>query len=360
MFSKTALATLLLLASSAVSAPVERRTPVQIVTEWVSKTVYVNEYNEPLATTIHETASVARAAPTYVPEPAPAPAPEPVAVVELAPPAPPAPAEEERAPVQEEAPAAPAPAPEVKKGTSYGGSKRGIAYNTGDKASLKFNSGKISWAYNWGAKQGHDDLPGNIQEYVPMCWGTPKTASDCENISPDAKHILAFNEPDHPDQAAMSVGQAISDYKRYMNPKAANGARLGSPAVTSDVAPGKGLNWLKPFLEGCSQQGCKIDFIAAHWYSGRSEPDAFISHIKETKKVAAAAGYDVPIWVTEFGVHADEGQQAEFLREVVPWLDSTDYVERYSYFSALTGSSGEMRMVTGDALNRIGETYVSL
>jgi len=47
-------------------------------------------------------------------------------------------------------------------------------------------------------------------------------------------------------------------------------------------------------------------------------------------------------------------EEIAFLEEVLPWLDSQDYVHRYAYFMASEGS-----LISGRVLSRIGETFAS-
>lgn len=87
----------------------------------------------------------------------------------------------------------PAPAP-VRRDAS---TKRGLAYNSDQSSAAKlFTSKQISWGYNWGSTRESDDLPSNVEEYVPMCWGDTKVAN-CESglassVASGAQHILGF------------------------------------------------------------------------------------------------------------------------------------------------------------------------
>jgi hypothetical protein len=54
-----------------------------------------------------------------------------------------------------------------------------------------------------------------------------------------------------------------------------------------------------------------------------------------------------------FELFAEE-EEIAFLEEVLPWLDSQDYVHRYAYFMASEGS-----LISGRVLSRVGETFAS-
>ena len=51
---------------------------------------------------------------------------------------------------------------------------------------------------------------------------------------------------------------------------------------------------------------------------------------------------------------SSEEEEITFLEEVLPWLDSQDYVHRYAYFMASEGS-----LISGRVLSRDGETFAS-
>jgi len=238
------------------------------------------------------------------------------------------------------------------------GSKRGMAFNDAGLLS-GFTSSAISWAYNWGSsctglKSGWT--------YVPMIWGTAPVHSAswstdaAKAIKSGSTHLLGFNEPDMPSQANIpDPSDAVTAWGTYMEPFAGQ-AKLGSPAVSNSNIPGQGLDWMSKFLTACSH--CTIDFIVIHWYqpgSGDGVVEAFKQHV--TDAISAANGK--PVWITEFGITGvSVDQQASFIKEVVPWLDSQAGVERYSYFGALPAPSDYL--VTGSgSLTSAGQAYNS-
>jgi len=128
-------------------------------------------------------------------------------------------------------------------------------------------------------------------------------------------------------------------------------ARLGAPAVSAGP---QGLPWLRDFLNACRPRQCKIDFVPVHWYGDCSNPDWFKNHINE----AHGAGENRMVWVTEFGCKGNsEDQIVNFFRNVLPWLDGQDFIERYSYFMA---RPGEMLNSDGNSLNGVGWAYATI
>jgi len=81
-----------------------------------------------------------------------------------------------------------------------------------------------------------------------------------------------------------------------------------------------------------NRTGCTFDFVAVNWYSNiYARASYFEFFINQTREVVG----DLPIWVTKFGITDDDPytdqQLQEFLGQVMPWMDQTDYVDRYAY-----------------------------
>ena len=79
----------------------------------------------------------------------------------------------------------------------------------------------------------------------------------------------------------------------------------------------------------------------------------FKSHIQD-----AYAQSGKNLWLNEFGASGTDAEVETFFQTVLPWLDSLDYVERYSYFMAAPGS-GMLLNAAGTGLSAIGQSYVS-
>ena len=296
-----------------------------------------------------------------VPSPAPAPAPTP---------APPPHETVPEKPKQDDSPA-PSPKPKQQKQedtnvhVDSGGGKRGLAYNSSSPSLDAFNSfGPVTWAYNWNSNPS----PGAGQNlYVPTLFSdapdhTGSWESDVKSATSGSgtSYLMAFNEPDQPaPQANMPVGKAVAAFRQYMSPKASDNVKLGSPSVSNGVgispATGQplGLDWLKPFLEQCSD--CPISFINVHWYGCtdgcpvENDVQAFKTQMQDSIKVAG----DRPIWITEFQhLGAD---QDKFMDAVLPWLDSQEKVEKYAYFMDVDGI-----LAQGNGVSALGQKYGSL
>jgi hypothetical protein len=148
-------------------------------------------------------------------------------------------------------------------------------------------------------------------------------------------------------------GATAAAHRQWIQPvaDAHPNVKIGAPAVTNGVqAPNgspMGIPYLQAFLGACSD--CKIDFVVAHWYDDAAHVDYFKQHLTDIHN--ASGGKNV--WLTEFGA---TGDAESFLREVLPWMDSQDWITHYAYQWAAPGI-----MVTPDssALTSLGATFAS-
>lgn len=147
----------------------------------------------------------------------------------------------------------------------------------------------------------------------------------------------------------MPVQQAVDSHRKYIQPLKEQGVKIGSPAVTNGNEDNKGINYLVDFLAKCTD--CDIDFVCAHWqWNGADAPvQTFIDHItsmhERTKK---------PVWVTEFQAPQTNANPVEWMKEAAAWMDKTDFVQRYAYYSV------DAKLTNGDALNDLGAAYAGL
>ncbi|OCK85176.1 glycoside hydrolase family 128 protein [Lepidopterella palustris CBS 459.81] len=230
--------------------------------------------------------------------------------------------------------------------------KRGVAYNDASLTSCFEGNSKITWGYNWG--QTSAGLPSAF-EYVPMLWGMGDIfisgweANWKAALTAGSTAFLCFNEPDLSTQSNLSPTAAAAGYLTHMQPikVAQSSVRLGSPAVTNG-ANGMGIDWLVAFQSACT--GCDIDFVAVHWYESATNIQYFKDHITE-----AHTRTGKPVWVTEFGASGSDAEISAFLEDVLPWMDSQGFVERYSYFMVSNGL-----LVSGGSPSSYGNTYATV
>ena len=242
----------------------------------------------------------------------------------------------------------------TKKGASFNTNNTNGAWNS-DIVELK-----AFWYYTWGTPIPSDS-PVNA-EFVPMFWGSANVTD--ANIAAvtqlgqqgKVKYVLGFNEPDRPDQANMTVSQALALWPKLES----IGLPLGSPATSWPT-----LQWNYDFLDSAKAEGLRVDFICVHMYVG-TDDGSFVQTLQ-----ALYTKYHLPIWVTEFAT-ADynattpssnmytPAETLAFMQRLLPQLDSLSYVQRYAWFSGDPNSSAlwtSALVSTNGSLTTLGSWY---
>jgi len=218
-------------------------------------------------------------------------------------------------------------------------SKKGACFTTKkDTWSSRVSALNVSWHYSWGVDANIAE-PDSVR-FVPMIWGKWSLDKSLQKVDSLAKigkvnYLLGFNEPDGIEQANLTVEESLSYWPKLMNLN----IPLGSPAcVHADN------DWMKGFMAKVEEKGYRVDFICVHWYGG-ANAQSLTDHLKSIHEL-----YNRPIWLTEFAP-ADWGASSPatskvtkakalaFMQEILPALEKTDYVKRYSWFSADTESA---------------------
>ncbi|KAJ8514695.1 hypothetical protein ONZ45_g7804 [Pleurotus djamor] len=235
--------------------------------------------------------------------------------------------------------------------------KRGLAFadfsSPNDIIRANQSASVVSWQYDWSSSPTSSAVANSHIEYVPMQWGSSGIANLAGLVrASGAKTVLGFNEPDFSTQSNLSPAQAAQLWKQYIQPlKSSLGVKLVSPGVSSAPA---GIPWLQSFISACS--GCTIDAIAVHWYGSGSQ--WFIQYLNTVHSTFPSA----KIWVTEFAeTSTDVNAVSSFMKDAIAFLDSTSWIERYSWFAYMRPQSGvAYNLLDGSGnLNSIGKTYVT-
>ena len=210
----------------------------------------------------------------------------------------------------------------------------------------------VGWFYNWNIN-GNSSLD---LEYVPIRQNRSWPGLNQDWKKKGATHLLGFNEPDRPDQAKMTVDEAIQTWPALL----ATGLRLGAPA-TSDG----GLKWLYEFVDKADAKGLRVDFVPVHYYRAIQDPgdakgaaDQFYQFLKGVHDRVKR-----PLWVTEWNNGANwtkapkptPKQQKDAIGKMVEMLDKTPFVERYAIYNWVE----EVRFVQkkDGTLTPAGEVY---
>lgn len=174
-----------------------------------------------------------------------------------------------------------------------GSPKRGLVYipnaTTPEDDAIWVQPGaELTWYYTY------NDRPNpqyNSHEFVPMMWGmgsNPVEASFHDSVvrllddGQDVSHVLAFNEPDLPNEWGGSnilPARAAQGYVANFVPLQRLGLKIGMPAVSG---AGWGITWLREFVGNCTEllQGasCPYDFVPVHWYDNYG---GLVAHVEE-------------------------------------------------------------------------------
>lgn len=194
----------------------------------------------------------------------------------------------------------------------------------------------VSWWYNWGpAAKKVDDLD---LEFVPMKTGRYWPSLD--KLAPDAKHVLMYNEPNHPEQARMGPGgtagiltptAAAAEWPAFDAYLAKNpGVRLGSPCPAADGHKSNpyadAFKWMDDYVAALPPGAWdRVQFTTMHFY-GNNLADLRRSVDRMWTK------YGKPIWITEFAAVGNPAQNQALMRGALPWLDADPRVERYAWY----------------------------
>ncbi|MDB4500934.1 glycosyl hydrolase [Akkermansiaceae bacterium] len=206
------------------------------------------------------------------------------------------------------------------------------------------------WNYEW-------EPTGNSRtnhEFVPMIRGRAQNKEfrwEEVRVRGGQTHFLGFNEPESSNQGDLTVDEAIALWPKAQQ----NGLRLGSPGRTDG---NNGNNWLRSFMAKVEDKGYRVDYICLHNYNKKTAASL------KTWLDAEFAKYGKPIWLTEFQRHNNDNpsnaDHEAYLAEVIPMLESLDYLERYSYFDFNVGgvtSATATLFDNGPVLNAKGDAY---
>ncbi|GAB2541152.1 glycosyl hydrolase [Rufibacter soli] len=176
------------------------------------------------------------------------------------------------------------------------------------------------------------------------------------NSKKNVNHLLGNNEPDRPDQANMTVDQALAQWPDMMK----SGLRLGSPAP-SDPFNG----WLPPFLKKAEELNYRVDFVAIHCYWGGMTPRQWYDRLLSVYNTMGKR----PLWITEWNNGANwttetwpADQKSQFekqlndLKGILQVLDTASFVERYALYDWV---QDKRALVLGDTLTPAGKYYAA-
>lgn len=218
-------------------------------------------------------------------------------------------------------------------------------------------------------------------EFVPIASLSQLASASSKLELVNSRHLLGMNEPS--DKKNESAALAASRWKQYeaLAATASPPLLLGTPAP-GGLNLGRGQRWLNDFFGNCT--GCRVDFVAVHWYECDGSTDLTAEKSAESMMKFLAevwASFSKPIWLTEF--NCGDGDPADnpyanqtkenhlrFMKAALPKLEAAEHVARYSWFRiqmwqrntpAHPGHNPGCSLTTtdGGALSELGEYYNS-
>ncbi|MFG2793792.1 glycoside hydrolase family protein [Streptomyces sp. NPDC048419] len=237
--------------------------------------------------------------------------------------------------------------------------KKGISAWKFDGVTKALADSKSGWFYTWSSDKGGIKPPRGV-EFVPMIHDAGSvTKKELGRAKRQGKSLLGFNEPDRPDQAHMTVNQALDLWPRLQS----TGLRLGAPAVATggDVAGG----WLDRFMKGAKARHYRVDFIPLHWYGADFNSPRATEQLRRYLQ-AVHKRYKKPIWLTEYALidfssgtprYPTKAQQAAFVKKSTAMLQHLSYVRRYAWFTLSTNRGDGTGLYQGAHANRVGAAY---
>ncbi|XP_052785112.1 uncharacterized protein LOC128220664 [Mya arenaria] len=212
----------------------------------------------------------------------------------------------------------------------------------------------ISWWYDWSNNLDRyehartlNNCPPNTDMapmHVPMIKKMWKNGTH-PTLTPGARYVLGYNEPNKADQADMTPKQA-ADFWPEVERLAA-----GLPLI-SPVTAGQNFPWLDEFFRLC--HNCRVDYIGAHLY--RCNADEIMTFVQKLHQ-----RYHKKVWLTEFACpHTeDENVQLHLMQTLLPRLEAANYIYRYAWFSARPHGTGMVK-TSASLLDRNSSTLTKI
>lgn len=210
----------------------------------------------------------------------------------------------------------------------------------------------VSWFYDWniGANSTLD------REYVAIRQNRSWPGLDQNWKKKGINHLLGYNEPDRPDQANMTVADAIQGWPGLL----ATGLRVGAPAVSDG-----GLNWLYEFMDKADAASLRVDFVPVHYYRATADPGDAKGAAEQFYRFLKGVHDRVkrPLWITEWNNGANwtnapdpnEREQKAAIEEMIKMLDKIPFVERYAPYNWV--EDGRQLVKKDKSLTPAGQMY---
>ncbi len=202
---------------------------------------------------------------------------------------------------------------------------------------------RASWYLNWGVFP--DPTCIGAEHFVPRIFG----AGDMQFLAQAVANaqasgwLIGFSEPNLPWQGNLSPTQGAILWKQIEQAALPAGIKLVSPSP-NQYPPGQadpyGHQWLWAMVQAYQAQngGQNPHFDAMGWNIYSQNPGDIQNYLTARHNEALARGYDVPIWVLEYGgecwksASGNTGNQA-IVTTSTAWFEATPWIGRYAWFA---------------------------
>ncbi|MDR2702055.1 MAG: hypothetical protein LBB72_06470 [Spirochaetaceae bacterium] len=235
----------------------------------------------------------------------------------------------------------------VKRGVGYNfvtlssTSKNNATHTARDMDLLMSGTSGICWFYSWGAAPNaavETAARERSLEFAPMAWNAGfndnrQAYITFANNNPGTKYLLAFNEPNFPEQSNMTPAQAAAVWPnlRALAADMGSSVKIVSPAMNFGSMMGP-VEWLDQFRAAIGEAAwSEIEAISVHTYPWW--PSAVRGILQSYRK------YNKKIWLTEFcGWEDVDGRtpspelQAWYVSMALIYLEADPMIGRYAWY----------------------------
>jgi hypothetical protein len=228
----------------------------------------------------------------------------------------------------------------------------------------------ISWYYNYTPA-----ATASGAEFVPMIRDESQL-SRLNELAGTTGWVLGFNECGVENQAtSLNTPLKIARAWRRVE-QALPDAQLVSPSFVDQNSLPWAVGDYPTFAEFVAAyraeygESPRIDAISIHtygWCRNRQHDAARMAeYVTARHEEAVALGYDVPIWVTEFGLIPWPGQtytteDTQLLqRKFLSWAVAQPWIARIAWFPSVPAPDWPDTLTQGDQLTPLGQQYAAL
>ena len=205
-----------------------------------------------------------------------------------------------------------------------------------------------SWYLNWGLNPDATCNSSDDKNFVPRissAAGMPLLSQAIANAQASG-WLIGFSEPNLPWQGNLTPAEGAILWKQIEDAADPAGIKLVSPSP-NQWEPGQnglpyGHQWTWAMVdEYKNMYGKNPRFDALGWNIYTSNPDETKTFLIARRNEALAKGYNVPIWVLEYGGECWNGAgNQSIMTSITAWFDATPWIGRYAWFAnRLSGSN---------------------